>query len=150
MYMSYIRILYDIVFIMQYHYIGQWNYYNMGSFNQLLRNNATCKDLFEYFFDLSPNDVNILYSLCTDEMKTLDEIADYMKKDRTTVYRCLQKLVGTGLVIKKKNTIDKGGYYFTYSRVSIDMINQLIHEKENEFTLASKLLLENIKNELKK
>jgi len=122
----------------------------MGSFNQLLRNNATCKDLFEYFFDLSPNDVNILYTLCPDDMKTLDEIADSIKKDRTTAYRCLQKLVGTGLVIKKKYTIPKGGYYFTYSRVSIEEINYLIHEKEDEFNSASKLLLKNIKNELKK
>ncbi len=122
----------------------------MGSFNQILRNNATCKDLFEYFFDLSPNDVNILYSLCPDKMETLDEIAGTVKKDRTTAYRCLQKLVGTGLVIKKKNTIDKGGYYFTYSRVSVDQINLLIHEREGEFNSASKLLLKNIKNELKK
>ncbi len=143
----------DIVWYCIYYaipYIQNCDYYYMGSFNQLLRNNATCKDLFEYFFDLSPNDVNILYTLCPDNMKTLDEIADSIKKDRTTAYRCLQKLVGTGLVIKKKYTIDKGGYYFTYSRVSIDNINSLIHEKENEFKCASELLLKNIKNELKK
>ena len=33
----------------------------MGSFNQILDENATCRDMFEYFFDLSPADVAVQF-----------------------------------------------------------------------------------------
>ena len=77
----------------------------MGSFNQILDENATCRDMFEYFFDLSPADVAVLYSLDNETGATLDDIALKVHKDRTTVFRSLQRLVGTGIVTKKKGKV---------------------------------------------
>ncbi len=121
----------------------------MGSFNQILDEHATCRDMFEYFFDLSPSDVAVLYSLTRDTCETLDDIAMKIQKDRTTVFRSLQRLVATGLVTKKKNVMERGGYYYSYTRISSAKISDLINEKEKAFHAVLQCLLNDIDKEFK-
>ncbi|WP_337860025.1 helix-turn-helix domain-containing protein [Ferroplasma sp.] len=121
----------------------------MGSFNQILDDNASCRDIFEYFFDLSPADVSVLYSLANKKGESLESIASIMKKERTAVFRSLQRLVSTGLVIKKKNILKKGGYYYVYLRISPPKITELVKIRENEFHSALVSLLKDIENDFK-
>ncbi len=134
---------------MQYRYIEIYDIVSMGSFNQILDENATCRDMFEYFFDLSPADVAVLYSLDNGAGECLDDIALKMKKDRTTVFRSLQRLVGTGIVRKKKNVMEKGGYYYLYYRISKTKINELINKREGEFHAVLQCLLRDMDNDFK-
>jgi len=122
----------------------------MGSFNQILEENATCRDMFEYFFDLSPADVLVLYSLDGELGECLDDVALKMKKDRTTVFRSLQRLVGTGIVTKKKKIMERGGYYYSYTRISKSKIIELINKREEEFHDVLQCLLGNMDREFKK
>lgn len=122
----------------------------MGSFNQILDENATCRDMFEYFFDLSPADVAVLYSLDNETGATLDDIALMVHKDRTTVFRSLQRLVGTGIVTKKKSILEKGGYYYSYSRISKAKIIELINNREGEFHSVLQCLLKDMESEFEK
>jgi predicted transcriptional regulator len=121
----------------------------MGSFNQILDENATCRDIFEYFFDLSPSDINVLYSLETGKPEPIDDIAVRLKKDRTTVFRSLQRLVGSGLVSKRKQCMQKGGYYYSYSRISPEKISDVVNKKEKEFHMVLQCLLKDIDQEFK-
>jgi predicted transcriptional regulator len=121
----------------------------MGSFNQILDDKATCRDMFEYFFDLSPNDVGVLYSLNQKTQECLDDITSRIQKDRTTVFRSLQRLIGAGLVMRKKNVMEKGGYYYVYSRISSGKISDLVNQKEQEFHMVLQCLLKGIDSELK-
>jgi predicted transcriptional regulator len=121
----------------------------MGSFNQILDENATCRDIFEYFFDLSPSDINVLYSLETGKPEPVDDIAMRLKKDRTTVFRSLQRLVGSGLVSKRKQCMQKGGYYYSYSRISPEKISDVVNKKEKEFHMVLQCLLKDIDHEFK-
>jgi len=122
----------------------------MGSFNQILEENATCRDMFEYFFDLSPADVLVLYYLDGELGECLDDVALKMKKDRTTVFRSLQKLVGTGIVTKKKKVMERGGYYYSYTRISKAKIIELINKREEEFHDVLQCLLIDMDKEFKK
>ena len=121
----------------------------MGSFNQILDENATCRDIFEYFFDLSPSDINVLYSLETGKPEPIDDIALRLKKDRTTVFRSMQRLVGSGLVSKRKQCMEKGGYYYSYSRISPEKISDVVNKKEKEFHMVLQCLLKDIYQEFK-
>ena len=40
-----------------------------------------------------------------------------LKKDRSTVYRALQRLVTSGLAFRDTKTIERGGYYHVYTAV---------------------------------
>ena len=135
---------------MQYRYIELIHMKYMGSFNQILEENATCRDMFEYFFDLSPADVLVLYSLDGELGECLDDVALKMKKDRTTVFRSLQKLVGTGIVTKKKKVMERGGYYYSYTRISKAKIIELINKREEEFHDVLQCLLVDMDKEFEK
>ena len=119
----------------------------MGSFNQILDENATCRDIFEYFFDLSPADINVLYSMDDRKPETADDIALRLKRDRTTVFRSLQRLVGSGLVSKRKQCMEKGGYYYSYLRITPEKISDLVNKKEKEFHQVLQCLLKDINRE---
>ncbi|MFG1519628.1 MAG: helix-turn-helix domain-containing protein [Thermoplasmataceae archaeon] len=118
----------------------------MGSFNQLLKENASCRDIFECFFDLMPTEVSIFYLLSHE--KNLDEISEEMHKDRTTAYRCLQKLVGAGLVVKEKRIIREGGYYYSYSRVDASTIRKIVNSRMREVSHALNAIIKRLESEL--
>jgi predicted transcriptional regulator len=119
----------------------------MGSFNQILDENASCRDMFEYLFDLSPADISVLYTLKDNSGESLLAIASEMKREKTAVFRSLQKLVSAGLVIKKKNILEKGGYYYAYLRISPPKITELVKLRESRFHSALKCLLKDIQND---
>ncbi len=122
----------------------------MGSFNQILDESATCRDIFEYFFDLSPSDINVLYLLETGKPETVDDIALRLKRDRTTVFRSLQRLVRSELVSKRKQCMEKGGYYYSYLRINPEKIIDLVNKKEKEFHRVLQCLLKDINSDFDK
>ena len=122
----------------------------MGSFNQILDESATCRDIFEYFFDLSPSDINVLYLLETGKPETVDDIALRLKRDRTTVFRSLQRLVRSELVSKRKQCMEKGGYYYSYLRLNPEKIIDLVNKKEKEFHRVLQCLLKDVNSDFNK
>ena len=79
-----------------------------------LNQNICCDDVIQCIFNLNSQDLNVYKTLKkTDELR-VDELAKQLKKERSTVYRSLQKLTCAGLVTKKTKNIVKGGYYHTY------------------------------------
>jgi predicted transcriptional regulator len=86
----------------------------------LTRMNSTVKDLFIYIYDLSPLELDLLFLLIKRKKPaTLEEIAKAADRDKSTIFRSLQKLVGLGIVIKETKTIKEGGYYHVYLAIDI-------------------------------
>lgn len=77
----------------------------------------TCHDLVKCIFNLNQTEVNILRSLPVDEPMTPHEMAEVMEKDRSTVYRGLEKLVSLGLAYKERKGGESRGFSNVYSRV---------------------------------
>jgi predicted transcriptional regulator len=87
----------------------------------LTRMSATVKDLFTYLYDLSPLELDLLLILNrTNEALTLDQLSQESDRDRTTVFRSLQKLVKAGICNKESKTMKDGGYYHVYSAIDIE------------------------------
>jgi predicted transcriptional regulator len=51
---------------------------------------------------------------------TLEELAKEVDRDKSTVFRALQKLVGLGICNKETKTLKEGGYYHAYSAIDIE------------------------------
>lgn len=77
-------------------------------------NNLCCNDLLKCVFDLNNLDIDVYDKLKKFGEMRADELADKIKKDRSTVYRSLQKLICFNLCIKETRNIKKGGYYHVY------------------------------------
>ena len=77
-------------------------------------NNICCDDVIQCVFNLNTLDLNVYKKLKKIGEIRADELAKIMDKDRSTIYRSLQKLTCCRICQKKTNYITKGGYYHTY------------------------------------
>lgn len=83
--------------------------------------NSTIKDLFIYLYDLSPLELDLVFILMKNKTPmTLEELAKEVDRDKSTVFRALQKLVGLGICNKETKTLKEGGYYHAYSAIDIE------------------------------
>ena len=87
----------------------------------ITRVNSTVKDLFIYLYDLSSLELDLLFILIKNKKSmTLEELAKKVDRDKSSVFRSLQKLVGLGICIKETKTLKEGGYYHAYSAIDIE------------------------------
>jgi predicted transcriptional regulator len=91
------------------------------------KNNLSCDNIIQCIFDLNKLDLKV-YKTLKEEIGEIraDELAKKLVKDRSTVYRSLQKLTCCRLCIKETRTIDKGGYYHTYTCSDLSKIKKEI------------------------
>ena len=73
-----------------------------------------CDDAVKCVFNLNNLDIIVYKTLKKQGTARADELADLIHKERSTVYRSLQKLMKCGMCIKKTEYIKKGGYYHIY------------------------------------
>jgi predicted transcriptional regulator len=89
--------------------------------NALTRINSTVKELFIYLYDLSPLDLDLLFIMIKEAKPlTLEQLSNKADRDKSTVFRSVQKLVSAGICIKETRTIREGGYYHVYSAVDME------------------------------
>lgn len=98
-----------------------------------LNQNICCDDVIQCIFNLNSLDLTVYKTLKkTDELRA-DDLAKKLRKERSTVYRSLQKLTCAGLVTKKTKNIVKGGYYHTYKSNSDFKIKQKLENCIDEW-----------------
>lgn len=115
----------------------------MESVGSLTRKGATCTELLICLYDLKQTDTEILYDVARKDEATLDEIADSVKRDRSTVHRTLSKLVSLNLVYKRVKTLEEGGYYHVYSAVEEERIKDQARARVREITDGLEMLIDN-------
>lgn len=75
-------------------------------------------EAIQCIFDLNRLDIDVYKKLQEIGTVRTDEIAKYLKKERSTVYRSLQKLTSCGICQKIRKTLEQGGYYHMYKMQS--------------------------------
>ncbi len=85
---------------------------------KILSGQATCRDIVKCIYGLSDFEIVIYRKLVKQGPLKADDLAPVMKKDRSTIYRALQKLVAAGLAFRETKTIDRGGYFHVYTAVA--------------------------------
>ena len=96
---------------------------------------TTCKDIVQCAFSLNDFEVDVYKASALHGPLRADELADRMGKDRSTVYRALQKLMSCGMCFRETKSLDEGGYYHVYSAVSKDVLKQKMEHCVEEWNL---------------
>jgi len=94
---------------------------------------VNCNNIMQCIFDLNKADIEVFKTLNTLGKSRVEAISKKLKKDRSTVYRSLQKLVSCEICIKETKTIEQGGYYHIYCCTDIKAIKQKMKRYVDEW-----------------
>ncbi|OPY33254.1 MAG: Sugar-specific transcriptional regulator TrmB [Methanomassiliicoccales archaeon PtaU1.Bin124] len=78
----------------------------------------TCQDLVQCAFSLNEFEVMVYNKLVETGPMRADDLADLMNRDRSTVYRALQKMMTCGMCFRETKSIERGGYFHVYRAIS--------------------------------
>jgi predicted transcriptional regulator len=122
----------------------------MESINLLTRKGASCTDLLTCLYNLKPSDLEVLLALAKNENSTLDQIAKFVQKDRSSVHRSLSKLVSINLASRQTKSLKGGGYYHSYAMLDSATIKKHALERVKEITESFKALVDSFELDLQK
>ena len=75
----------------------------------------SCIDILNCVSDINHSNVEVYQIVKKAGNCDVEHVAEKLNKERSTIYRSLQRLSKSGLCIKKTKTLTKGGYYHIYS-----------------------------------
>lgn len=102
--------------------------------NRHLEEDLECETLLECLYDLNELDRKCFDVLADSaEPLTVDQLADTVNRERSTVYRSVQRLLQFGLVQKEQRNYDRGGYYHVYRITDPDEIADEMQTKLNDW-----------------
>jgi len=104
----------------------------------------TCEDILQCLYNLNELDLTVYQSLKKTGPIRADKLAQKLKKERSTIYRSLQKLNHCGICIKKTNTIEQGGYYHTYICNDLNDIKQSLDHCIDDWYHTLKKTIKNL------
>jgi predicted transcriptional regulator len=118
----------------------------------LTRVNSTVKDLFVYLYNLSPLEVDLLLLLMINNKSpmTLEEITKEIDRDKSTIFRSLQKLVSLGIVTKETRTLKEGGHYHVYSAIDIETFKIETEKRVKDLERSFHRILKKFKEDIEK
>ncbi len=103
------------------------------------------KELIRCTFDLSKTELKIfLYLLKINSSIPSVDIAKEIDLDRTTIQKSLKKLLEKGIVDRRQNNLDNGGYVFLYSVKQKNQLKDQMKEIINEWKDSAQLQLETL------
>jgi predicted transcriptional regulator len=113
------------------------------------RLNSTVKDLFIYLYNLSPLDVDVFFLLMKNKKSmSTEDIAKKMKRDKSNIFRSVQKLVNLGICVKEAKTIEEGGYFHVYSAVDIKTFKMETEKRIKELQLSFDRILRKFEEDI--
>jgi predicted transcriptional regulator len=119
--------------------------------NALTRINSTVKELFIYLYDLSPLELDLLFIMIKEAKPlTLEELSNKADRDKSTVFRSVQKLVSAGICIKETKTIREGGYYHVYSAVDMETFKAETQMRVNDLQKSLDRLMKKFESDMQK
>lgn len=102
--------------------------------NRRLEEDLECETLLECLYDLNELDRQCFNVLAeADEPLTVDALASTVNRERSTVYRSVQRLLQFGLVQKDQVNYDRGGYYHVYRITDPDDIADEMQTQLNDW-----------------
>jgi len=84
----------------------------------------SCQDLVQCAFNLNEFEVKVYNELSKKGPTRADDLADHIGKDRSTVYRALQKMMVCGMCFRETRSLPRGGYYHIYRAISKDELKE--------------------------
>ena len=89
---------------------------------------VTCFDIIKATYALSENELEIMMCIKHSQPADIKMIAEIIPKDRATISRSIQRLMGIGFVKKTKINLDRGGFKYIYSSLSTEEMKSKLTE----------------------
>jgi predicted transcriptional regulator len=109
---------------------------------KIMLGTATCKDLMQCMMNLGELEMDILKRLVKNGPLRSEDLTRQIKKDKSIIHRGLQRLMSCGMVIREKRTIRQGGYFFVYSALPIEHVQDKMKECIDRMYTNMKALVE--------
>lgn len=110
--------------------------------------NICCDDVIQSIFELNTLDLEVYKILKETGELRADALTKRMDRERSTIYRSLQKLTSCGLCTKTTKTIETGGYYHTYSCNDVKLIREKIESCIDEWYKQMKKILQDFEQKM--
>jgi len=96
------------------------------SIAKIMSGEGTCRDVLQCLFGLGEFEMAVYRALIKVGPSRADELSPFMKRDKSTIYRALQKLVTAGLVTKQTETLKRGGHFHKYIAVPPEKVHDCV------------------------
>lgn len=96
----------------------------LKAFTKSPSDGIACEDVIKCVLAISEEGWGIFHHLVKKGPTRVDDVAEYLGKDRSTAYRELHKLINCGICTKEQNSIKEGGYYFLYQSKDVEKIRE--------------------------
>lgn len=115
---------------------------------QMAAGARSCKDLLRCMYNLSDLDLEVLRLLLEGGPARSEDLADRLERDRSTVYRSLQKMVSCQVVNKETRNLERGGYYHVYAAIPKALLRERLTHCIEEWHDHVTSLLSNFEEDL--
>jgi predicted transcriptional regulator len=118
------------------------------SLAEMLDSEMECEGLLECFHGLKDLDKQCFHRLIEhDAALTVDDLAAAVDRERSTVYRSVQRLLDAGVITKEQINYDQGGYYHVYKPVDPAVIREDMQRLLNDWYAEIGQLLKRFEDE---
>ena len=88
----------------------------------------TLESIMCCIFGIKTFDVMVYFTLLNNGALRVNDIAELLSRDRSTIQRSVQSLVNAGLVRRKQINLKEGGYYYIYEAIPFSEVKNIIKD----------------------
>lgn len=99
--------------------------------------NTIFKDKFKHY-NLQKGQFIFLTRVCENPQINLKHLSDYLKTDKTTTTKAIQKLIQAGFIIKQQDPNDKRIYHLIATEKARIIYDDIIKEKNRAISICCK------------
>lgn len=112
-----------------------------------LQEERECEGLLECMLGLNELDRGVYRLLvkCPEPL-TVDEIAKFIDRERTTAYRSVKRLQEAGVAVKEQESCPKGGYHHVYRVSDPDEVADELQRMLNEWYASTGQLIQEFRD----
>jgi predicted transcriptional regulator len=103
--------------------------------------NINCYEIVKCIFNLNNTDLVVLQSFNKNDGMTINQLKSKIEKDRSIIYRSLEKLITCKLCYKERKSGEKRGFIDYYYRIPIKEIFKITEENLDKCYLKIKKLI---------
>ncbi|ELZ03421.1 helix-turn-helix domain-containing protein [Natrialba asiatica] len=112
-----------------------------------LQNEREWEDLLDCIFGLNKLDRGVFRLLAeSSEPLTVDHIAEFIEKERTTAYRSVKRLEEAGVAVQEQESCPKGGYHHVYRASDPDEIADELQRMLNQWYAETGQLIQEFRD----
>ena len=109
--------------------------------------NINCVDLVRCIFNLNETDILILKSIPENEGRSIKDITNIIKKDRSTIHRSLEKMVSCNICYKERKSGKNRGFIDYYYAISEKELIRRAEKNLDDCYIKIKKMLSELKKE---